>query len=263
MINLTDKETKAVIAALRLFQDALEGREGVSVAESIWRDLYDGSLTDSGSRDPLTISEIDDVCNKLLGLPVPEERSVFRVEGAMGWTFVVCPSRDQVEATLKQHLPLWSRFLSSSQVASIRVGFYPELKRFIERGYTPYVYQYDYDETGDWYSIYYATDRLAGRYDDPEPRFTDETHQYVTTIRAASIEDAYVRMQGCNWSPRGEMMLYIKALSNVHHTSMSVGDVVLPEDGPPQLCKTLGWDPLEPVDEPVPPTARSHIVLKE
>jgi hypothetical protein len=56
------------------------------------------------------------------------------------------------------------------------------------------------------------------------------THQKVKDIQAASLDDAYRRMQGYNWSPNGEARPLIESLEGVSHTSMSIGDVLRPHE---------------------------------
>lgn len=50
------------------------------------------------------------------------------------------------------------------------------------------------------------------------------THTLVGKTVAHNLEDLFVKMQGENWSPNGEARPLIERL-NLHHTSMSVGDV--------------------------------------
>jgi hypothetical protein len=57
-----------------------------------------------------------------------------------------------------------------------------------------------------------------------------QKYVFVKEIEASDYDDAYFQMQGENWSPNGEAqpLLYAKSL---HHTSMSVGDILETEEG--------------------------------
>jgi hypothetical protein len=59
----------------------------------------------------------------------------------------------------------------------------------------------------------------------PTIRELNRTHAFVTSIQAEHMEDVFYRMQGEVWSPNGEARPLIERLG-LHHTSMSVGDVV-------------------------------------
>jgi hypothetical protein len=65
---------------------------------------------------------------------------------------------------------------------------------------------------------------------------------YVTTVHATSLDDAYLRMQGENWSPNGEARPLIKMLG-LKHTSMSVGDCLYdPHTKEIYQCMDIGWE---------------------
>ncbi|HYG70574.1 MAG TPA: hypothetical protein VD838_23070 [Anaeromyxobacteraceae bacterium] len=63
----------------------------------------------------------------------------------------------------------------------------------------------------------------------PDPTLTvgrlRETHKPLCLVIATDLDDVFRKMQGEFWSPRGEMRPVIERLG-LHHTSMSVGDVV-------------------------------------
>ena len=69
------------------------------------------------------------------------------------------------------------------------------------------------------------------------------THQFVRSIMAETKDEVYREMQGEVWSPNGEMRSVIIAL-HLHHTSMSVGDVlelVFPGRSVYVQCASFGW----------------------
>ena len=70
------------------------------------------------------------------------------------------------------------------------------------------------------------------------------THVRVTTVEADNRADAWLKMQGENWSPHGEARSLIERLG-LSHTSMSVGDVLQDEEGEYWECLDLGWRRLE------------------
>lgn len=63
-----------------------------------------------------------------------------------------------------------------------------------------------------------------------------DTHVFVTETRADSLEGAYRNLQGCNWSPNGEARPLIASLE-LHHTSMSIGDVLADSTGLYQVAE--------------------------
>lgn len=66
------------------------------------------------------------------------------------------------------------------------------------------------------------------------------THAFIVEVEADNLGEAYTRMQGLNWSPRGEARPVIRR-AGVSHTSMSVGDVLLDDQGNAWVCARLGW----------------------
>ncbi len=69
------------------------------------------------------------------------------------------------------------------------------------------------------------------------------SHAWLFEIEAASLDDAFRRMQGEDWSPNGEGRGLIQALG-LRHTSMSVGDVLQDQEGTYWECLHQGWRPL-------------------
>jgi hypothetical protein len=57
------------------------------------------------------------------------------------------------------------------------------------------------------------------------------------------LEDIYRFYQGENWSPNGEARDLIES-KGLHHTSLSVGDVVELDDGSRYICDNVGWNKL-------------------
>ena len=98
------------------------------------------------------------------------------------------------------------------------------------------------------YHVYYArrpTFHAGGELGTP-PLTADElrlSHAWLFEIEAASLDDAFQRMQGENWSPNGEARELLQALG-LRHTSMSVGDVLRDPDGAYWECLHQGWRPL-------------------
>lgn len=98
------------------------------------------------------------------------------------------------------------------------------------------------------YHVYYArrpTFHASGELG--APRIAAATlplsHARLFEIEAASLDDAFRRMQGENWSPNGEGRGLIQALG-LSHTSMSVGDVLQDQEGAYCECLDQGWRPL-------------------
>jgi hypothetical protein len=52
-----------------------------------------------------------------------------------------------------------------------------------------------------------------------------DDYTQVAKVNCDNLEEVYFRMQGDIWSPRGEARPIIKELG-IHHTSMSVGDLI-------------------------------------
>ena len=59
----------------------------------------------------------------------------------------------------------------------------------------------------------------------PDPKNLDKTHIHLIDLEEMDKEDIFHHMQGEVWSPKGEARPIIQA-AGVHHTSMSVGDII-------------------------------------
>ena len=98
------------------------------------------------------------------------------------------------------------------------------------------------------YQVYYArrpTYHPSGQLRIPlltVPRLR-HSHVRVTAIEADSRAEAWLKMQGENWSPHGEAREQIQSLG-LSHTSMSVGDVLRDKAGVYWECLDHGWRPL-------------------
>lgn len=253
--TFTRRQEAAILAALRLMQDAVDEREGISIISSLWADYYD-LLTDGGELVPLNYSEFDALCEQFSRGGGVENGTIFRAEGDHTWTFVICPGRGFVEQTLEQNNT------PAGELPDIHPASLAGLREFCRQGYRPFVYQYEYEDSLDIYDVYYATDALAGRRREPERRFViGETHTYIRTIRASNPDDVYRRMQGLNWSPNGEVVPYIEVLEGIHHTSMSAGDVVLDPTAGAWMCVFEGWRQVEMDNELDGPF--SHVSVEE
>jgi hypothetical protein len=70
------------------------------------------------------------------------------------------------------------------------------------------------------------------------------SHVRLCEVQADSLDDAWCQMQAERWSPNGEARPLLERLG-LSHTSMSVGDVILDEDGIHWECLDLacglGW----------------------
>lgn len=87
--------------------------------------------------------------------------------------------------------------------------------------------------------LYHAYYRREATYDE-DPNLTVanllDTHVFVTETRADSLEGAYRNLQGHNWSPNGEARPLIAGLG-LHHTSISIGDVLADSSGLHQVAE--------------------------
>jgi hypothetical protein len=80
-----------------------------------------------------------------------------------------------------------------------------------------------------------------------------ETHQYVASARANTREEVFQMMQADCWSPNGEQRSTIIAL-HLHHTSMSVGDVLLTDVGNRTISiqvSQFGWKIIPQTRKPI------------
>ena len=69
------------------------------------------------------------------------------------------------------------------------------------------------------------------------------THRFVCELEVPRKENVFAQMQGEVWSPNGEARELIASLG-LHHTSMSIGDVVQDGNGVHWVCAHLGWERL-------------------
>ncbi len=95
------------------------------------------------------------------------------------------------------------------------------------------------------YLVFYAQSSEAFLDQEPLPTVADLplTHTFVRALQATDLGDVYVQMQAHRWSPNGEARFLIEGLG-LHHTSLSIGDVVAAPDGKFYLCRSLGWQAL-------------------
>jgi hypothetical protein len=64
----------------------------------------------------------------------------------------------------------------------------------------------------------------------PDPNNLEKTHTFLAFTDLTKLEDVFFHFQGEVWSPNGEAGDLIKSL-DLHHTSMSVGDIIERDDG--------------------------------
>ncbi len=79
------------------------------------------------------------------------------------------------------------------------------------------------------YGIFYAINPTFQVGDLVVERLS-KTHVHLTTVEAATLDDAWAAMQGERWSPNGEARELIQSRGLVH-TSMSIGDVLQVDGG--------------------------------
>lgn len=103
------------------------------------------------------------------------------------------------------------------------------------------------DKGPEW-SVFYAKDltiAAATAYHLSENTASDKPVDFdnyfeIGTITAKDLEAVYYCMQGEIWSPNGEARDFIKS-SDVHHTSMSIGDIVRDSDGNHHIVAPVGF----------------------
>ena len=97
------------------------------------------------------------------------------------------------------------------------------------------------------YQVYYA--RNPTFREDPALTCANlaETHVFLAEVEAASLSDVYWKMQGEVWSPHAEADALIRA-KGLHHTSMSVGDVIQAGDEFYEVAM-IGFRPLSSGEE--------------
>lgn len=94
----------------------------------------------------------------------------------------------------------------------------------------------------------YARKALLGEL-KPTVESLQNTHTFLTHVRAESYDEVFHNMQGEIWSPNGEARGLIQAL-DLGHTSMSVGDIthdVVNNEW--WICKSIGWEQLNQEEE--------------
>lgn len=67
-----------------------------------------------------------------------------------------------------------------------------------------------------------------------------KTHAYVKMVNATDPEMVFRDMQAENWSPNGEAVPLIDRLG-LNHTSMSVGDLIVTEEGAVLMVDLVGF----------------------
>lgn len=94
------------------------------------------------------------------------------------------------------------------------------------------------------FKVYYATmpaHPILFHVDQPfSVELLPVTHRFVCELDVPRRENVFAQMQGEVWSPHGEARELIASLG-LHHTSMSVGDVVQDDEGVYWMCVDLGW----------------------
>lgn len=95
------------------------------------------------------------------------------------------------------------------------------------------------------FRIYYA---IEPSFRDDPVHFEDlkKTHKFVGSFPGDKIEDAFMFFQGEMWSPHGEANELIRSLG-LGHTSMSVGDVAIDDEGRAFQCMMSGWKRIDPI----------------
>ena len=84
-------------------------------------------------------------------------------------------------------------------------------------------------------------DGMIGR--KPDIAKLSDTHAYLRTVEAVSLDQVYTFSQGEVWSPNGEARDLIRS-KDLRHTSMSVGDVIEDQDGEFFVVASFGFDRL-------------------
>ena len=96
------------------------------------------------------------------------------------------------------------------------------------------------------YKVFYAKTLPYFDVDDDYAFIPGITHCFIRELEANSLGEVFRNMQGFNWSPNGEANAVIRA-AGVSHTSMSIGDVAVDEQGHAWACASLGWKEIEPL----------------
>ncbi len=93
-----------------------------------------------------------------------------------------------------------------------------------------------------WYALpWFCRNSFLGK--EPDADFLEGTHAHLKDVEAPGLEPLWVAMQGENWSPNGEARELIAA-KGLNHTSMSVGDVAVDENGTIHMVASIGFKKL-------------------
>lgn len=84
----------------------------------------------------------------------------------------------------------------------------------------------------------------------PDPDKLEATHIRLFPMTGSGVDDVFIKMQGENWSPNGEARGLI-ITKGLRHTSMSVGDILVQDDGKVWICEPYGWKDLRAFREEV------------
>jgi hypothetical protein len=97
--------------------------------------------------------------------------------------------------------------------------------------------------------IWYRRDTLPTQgfiYPAIDPNNLEETHILLGEIQGAdNLEMIFCPLQGESWSPNGEAHDLITSLG-LHHTSMSIGDVIRKSNGTVYVVGMCGFDVITP-----------------
>ena len=83
----------------------------------------------------------------------------------------------------------------------------------------------------------------------PDPDHLSATHVHLKDIEADNQEDALSRMRAENWSPNGEALDLLES-KGLHHTTMTIGDVLVDESDAVYLVTGIGFSLLRKHEEP-------------
>lgn len=74
----------------------------------------------------------------------------------------------------------------------------------------------------------------------PDRNNLEKTHVFLIEQEAKNLEDLFFRMQGEEWSPKGEARAIILS-KDLRHTSMCVGDIAVDEVGTTCMVDRFGF----------------------
>lgn len=78
----------------------------------------------------------------------------------------------------------------------------------------------------------------------PDAANLSATHVHLKDLNTdGDLEDVWFQMQGETWSPNGEARELIKS-KGLQHTSMSVGDVAVDQNGKAYIVASVGFETL-------------------